>query len=97
MSTRYRDVDVTIDIGDDQITAVVSLGWDRDDVWVNTIRTLEGPDGGPWPLDSALAARIEAAALAAPYEDRDVDEAYERAASRARLNGFADTGGKDWT
>ncbi len=26
-----------------------------------------------------------------------VDEAYERAASRARSNDFEDTGGKDWT
>jgi hypothetical protein len=30
------------------------------------------------------------------YEDRR-DEAYERAAARARNNDFADTGGKDWT
>lgn len=27
----------------------------------------------------------------------DRDEAYERAASRARSNDFKDTGGKDWT
>jgi hypothetical protein len=29
-------------------------------------------------------------------DERD-DEAYERAAARARNNDFADTGGKDWT
>jgi hypothetical protein len=29
--------------------------------------------------------------------DDDRDEAYERAAARARNNDFADTGGKDWT
>ena len=31
-----------------------------------------------------------------PLEDEE-DEAYERAASRARLNDFEETGGKDWT
>jgi hypothetical protein len=30
-------------------------------------------------------------------DDRQRDEAYERAAARARNNDFADTGGKDWT
>lgn len=29
--------------------------------------------------------------------DAAVDEAYERAAARARSNDFAETGGKDWT
>lgn len=30
-------------------------------------------------------------------EPDERDEAYERAAARARNNDFADTGGKDWT
>jgi hypothetical protein len=30
-------------------------------------------------------------------EEDPRDEAYERAAARARNNDFADTGGKDWT
>ena len=30
-------------------------------------------------------------------DNLEVDEAYERAASRARLNNFEETGGKDWT
>jgi len=33
-------------------------------------------------------------AMSEPYEP---DEAYERAAARARLNDFEDTDGKDWT
>lgn len=35
--------------------------------------------------------------LHCPECNTERDEAYERAAARARNNDFADTGGKDWT
>lgn len=37
------------------------------------------------------------ASHAARLDEGERDEAYERAAARARGNDFADTGGKDWT
>lgn len=46
--------------------------------------------------DGALAEYAEERA-AADHEDPEEDEAYERAAAKARSNDFEDTGEKDWT
>lgn len=71
--------------------------YDLADTW------LSGEDCGPAALRKrltlSLARQIQQAIEDWMMDERDSerDEAYERAAARARNNDFAETGGKDWT
>jgi hypothetical protein len=91
MRTRFEDVEVAYDVGDDQLTVIVTVGYEPpDDVWIERI-------GAPVPLEALDT--IEKAAYAA-FEDtreRARDEDYERAAHRSQMCDFSDSNGRDWT
>ena len=48
-------------------------------------------------LDGDCDCEVMETAVSEDDEPEPVDEAYERAAARDRADGFARTGGKDWT
>jgi len=65
--------------------------------------TDKGEKGSYWSpefppvIEKFCPACVETGDHFGTVDDQDRDEAYERAAARARSNDFADTDGKDWT